>query len=84
MSGDHSSGSGEDRTGLALLGILLALVIFISAMAHRPAGGSGPVCGNPGLVGERRKWQFEVFNIALSNSFGFGGTNAALLFKRVS
>ena len=51
MSGDHSSGSGEDRTGLALLGILLALVIFISAMAHRPAGGSGPVCGNPGLVG---------------------------------
>jgi hypothetical protein len=34
-----------------LLGILLVLVLFISATAQQPAGGSGLRSGNPGLVG---------------------------------
>jgi 3-oxoacyl-[acyl-carrier-protein] synthase II len=38
-----------------------------------------PDCDLDYVPNEARKLEFEY---ALSNSFGFGGTNAALLFKR--
>jgi 3-oxoacyl-[acyl-carrier-protein] synthase-1 len=74
------TGHSQGATGVheAIYSLLMMQHDFIAASANIDT--LDPVCGNVPVVRER--WDGIKLNRVLSNSFGFGGTNASLVFQR--
>ena len=74
------SGHSQGATGVheAIYSLLMMRHDFIAASAN--IDNLDPACGNAPIVRER--WDGVSLNRVMSNSFGFGGTNAALVFQR--
>ncbi len=74
------TGHSQGATGVheAIYSLLMMRHDFIAASAN--IDNLDPVCGNVPIVRER--WDGVRLDRVLSNSFGFGGTNAALVFQR--
>ena len=74
------TGHSQGATGVheAIYSLLMMQNDFISASAN--IDNLDPVCGNVPIVRER--WDGVRLDRVMSNSFGFGGTNASLVFQR--
>jgi len=74
------TGHSQGATGVheAIFSLLMMEHDFIAASAN--IENLDPACGNMPIVRER--WDGATLNRVLSNSFGFGGTNASLVFQR--
>lgn len=74
------TGHSQGATGVheAIYSLLMMKHNFIAASAN--IENLDPKCGNAPIVRERM--DNMVLNRVLSNSFGFGGTNASLVFQR--
>ncbi len=74
------TGHSQGATGVheAIYSLLMMRHDFIAASAN--IDNLDPACGNAPIVRER--WDGVSLNRVMSNSFGFGGTNAALVFQR--
>ncbi len=74
------TGHSQGATGVheAIYSLLMLKHDFIAASAN--IENLDPACGNAPIVRER--WDGVGLNRVMSNSFGFGGTNATLVFQR--
>ena len=72
----HSQGAAGAHE--AIYSLLMMQHDFIAASAN--IDNLDPKCGNAPVVRER--WDDVTLNRVMSNSFGFGGTNASLVFRR--
>ncbi|HKQ87920.1 MAG TPA: beta-ketoacyl-ACP synthase II [Candidatus Acidoferrales bacterium] len=76
MTGHLLGGAGGLEAGISVLALRDQIVPPTVNQEH-----PDPACDLDYVPNQSRKLEFEY---ALSNSFGFGGTNASLLFKRWS
>ena len=74
------TGHSQGATGVheAIYSLLMMQNDFIAASAN--IDNLDPVCGNVPIVRER--WDGVQLDRVMSNSFGFGGTNASIVFQR--
>jgi 3-oxoacyl-[acyl-carrier-protein] synthase-1 len=74
------TGHSQGATGVheAIYSLLMLQNDFIAASAN--IDNLDPACGNAPIVRER--WDGIRLDRVMSNSFGFGGTNASLVFQR--
>ncbi len=74
------TGHSQGATGVheAIYSLLMLKHGFIAASAN--IENLDPACGNAPIVRER--WDDVGLDRVMSNSFGFGGTNASLVFQR--